>query len=83
MQTLHDATISTRTSLLRDLCVRVPETGRDGEPMHAMVPENGPVLVVDDGPNTAIVAPELIARVRASLRAMKIRQMRRSSLTGA
>jgi len=78
MQTRHDATISTRTSLLRDLCVRVPETGRDGEPMNGMVPENGPVIVVDDGPKTALVAPELIARVRASLRAMKRRQIQRS-----
>jgi hypothetical protein len=47
--------------------------------MHAMVPENGPVIVVDDGPNTAIVAPELIARIRASLRAMKtLTQIKRS-----
>ena len=58
------------TSMLSDHCVRVRETGRhDDEP--------------DDGlvePITATVAPELIARVRASLRAMKIITMRRSRL---
>jgi len=56
--------------------VRVPETGRSVETM-MNEPENGPVIMVDDEPNTAMVAPELIARVRPMLRAMKIRQTHR------
>ena len=71
------------TSLLSDRCVRVPETSTNAETMNAE-PETGLIIAVDaDGlvePNAATVAPELIARVRASLRAMKITTMRRSRL---
>jgi hypothetical protein len=67
------------TSMLSDHCVRVPETSR-----HHDEPENGPIIAVDDDglvePITATVAPELIARVRASLRAMKIITIRWSRL---
>jgi hypothetical protein len=68
------------TSMLSDHCVSVPETSRhDDEPE-----PNGPSIAVDDDglvePITATVAPEFIARVRASLRAMKIITMRRSRL---
>jgi hypothetical protein len=42
-------------------------------------PMNDGLVVVDDGLiENAIAAPELITRVRASLRAMKITRMRRS-----
>jgi hypothetical protein len=71
------------TSMLSDHCVRVPETGRHAETF-VDEPENGPIIAVDDDgllePITATVAPELVARVRASLRAMKIITMRRSRL---
>jgi hypothetical protein len=63
--------------------VRAPETSRHAETL-VDEPENGPILAVDDDglvePITATVAPELLARVRASPRAMKITTMRRSRL---
>jgi hypothetical protein len=69
--------------MLRDrtVCVRVPETSRNAETLVDDEPANG--LAIDDtGPRLMepLVAPELIARVRASLRAMKITRMRRSRL---
>ncbi len=71
------------TSLVRDRCVRVPETSTNAETMNEE-PETKLTIAVDaDGPvepNAATVAPELIARVRAILRAMKTRTTRRSSL---
>ena len=50
--------------------------------------QTGLVIVVDDvrpmvEPNTAMVAPELIARVRAMLRALKIRQTNQARLDSA
>jgi hypothetical protein len=78
------ATIRDETLLTSDPCVTVPETGRYG---NAMMTEPIDVtgLVADERPliepNTAIRAPELIARVRASLRAKnQIMSMRRSRL---
>ncbi len=74
------------TSLVSDRCVRVPETSTRAETMNEE-PEIGPIIAVDaDGlvePNPAMVAPDLIARVRAMLRAMKMRQLRQSSPDGA
>ena len=69
--------------MLSDRCVRVPETSTNAETM-TEEPETGPILAIDtDGlvePNAATVAPELIARARAILRAMRIQTIRRSSL---
>jgi hypothetical protein len=69
--------------MLTDRCVRVPETRQRAETM-SEEPETGPIIAVADDelvePITATVAPEPIARVRASLRAMRITTMRRSSL---
>lgn len=77
------STLLNETSLLSDRCVRVPETSTNAETMNAE-PETGPIIEVDaDGlveSNAATVAPELIARVRASLRAIKIQTTCRSSL---
>ena len=71
------------TSLLSDRCVRVPETSTNAETMNED-PETELTIAVDaDGlvePNAATVAPELIARARAILHAMKIQTTRRSSL---
>jgi len=71
------------TSLLSDRCVRVPETSTNAQTMNAE-PETGLIIAVDaDGlveSNAATVAPEMIARARAILRAMKIQTTRRSSL---
>jgi hypothetical protein len=80
MRTTTGSKLLNETSMLSDHCVRVPETSRhDDEPE-----PNGPIIAVDDdglvAPITATVAPELIARVRASLRAIKITRMRRSRL---
>lgn len=66
------------------MCERVPVAGRNGQPMNEM-PATRPVIVVEDEatgliePNPAMVAPELIARVRASLRAMQMIQTTRWS----
>jgi len=66
-----------------DRCVRVPETSMNAQTMNAE-PETGLIIAVDaDGlveSNAATVAPEMIARARAILRAMKIQTTRRSSL---
>jgi len=74
MRTTESKLLS-ETSMLSDRCVRVPETSKNAETMNEE-PEIGPIIAVDGGglvePNT-VAAPELIARVRASLRAMKIR----------
>ena len=78
-----ESKLPSETSMLSDRCVRVPETGRHAETL-VDEPEKGPIIAVDDDglvePITATVAPELIARVRASLRAMKITTMRRARL---
>jgi hypothetical protein len=71
------------TSMTSDRCVRVPETSMNAQTMNAE-PETGLIIAVDaDGlveSNAATVAPEMIARARAILRAMKIQTTRRSSL---
>ena len=78
-----ESTLLSETSLLSDRCVRVPETSTNAE-TRTEEPETGPIIAVDaDGlvePNAATVAPELIARARAILRAMRIRTTRRSNL---
>ena len=74
------STLLNETSLVSNRCVRVPETAKIPMPMMT-APMNDGLLVVDDRLiEHAIAAPELIARVRASLRAMKITRMQRSSL---
>jgi hypothetical protein len=77
------STLLNETSLVRDRCVRVPETNTNAETMNAE-PETGLIIAADaDGlvePNAATLAPELTARARAILRAMKIQTTRRSSL---
>ncbi len=78
-----ESTLLSETSLLSDRCVRVPETSTNAETM-IEEPETKLTIAVDaDGlvePNAATVAPELIARARAILRAMKTQTTRRSSL---
>ena len=81
MWTTTGSKLLSETSMPSDRCVRVPETSRhDDEPE-----TNGPIIAVDERVQTmpaitATVAPEVIARVRAMLRAMKITTMRRSRL---
>jgi hypothetical protein len=77
------STLLNETSMLSDsaVCVRVPETSQHAETLVDDEPANG--LAIDDTSPRLIepmVAPELIARVRAMLRAMKITTMRRSRL---
>ena len=63
------------TSLLSDRCVRMRETAKIPVPMMTEPMIDG-LVVIDDGLiEHAIAAPELIARVRASLRAIKITRM--------
>jgi hypothetical protein len=60
--------------------VRVRATAKIPVPM-ITEPMNDGLVVVDDGLiENAIAAPELITRVRASLRAMRIIRMQRSRL---
>jgi hypothetical protein len=77
------STLLNETSLLSDRCVRVPETSTNAETMNEE-PETELTIAADvDGlvePNAATVPPELIARARANLRAMRIQTTRRSSL---
>jgi hypothetical protein len=74
------STLLNETSMLSDRCARVRETAKIPVPM-VTEPMNDGLVVVDDGlVENAIAAPELIARVRASLRAMKITRMQRSRL---
>jgi hypothetical protein len=74
------STLLNETSMLSDRCVRVRETAKIPVPMMTE-PMNDGLVVVDDGLiENAIAAPELIARVRASLRAMKITRIQRSRL---
>jgi hypothetical protein len=80
------STLLNETSLVSDRCVRVPETRTNAETLNDE-PETRPLIAVDaDGlvePITATVAPELIARARAILRAMKIQTTRRSGIDHA
>ena len=69
------STLLNETSLVRDRAMPMPTTPTNPvpmmtEPMHDRLVE----------PITATVAPELIVRARAILRAMKIQTTRRSSL---
>jgi hypothetical protein len=66
------------TSPVSDRCAHVPETAKIPVPMMTE-PMNDGLVVVDDGLiENPIAAPELLARVRASLRAMKITRIKRS-----
>jgi hypothetical protein len=68
------------TSLVSDRCVRVRETAKIPVPMMTEPMNDGPVEVDDGLIEHPIAAPELIARVRASLRAMKITRIKRTRL---
>lgn len=75
------STLLNETSLVRDWVMSVPTTPKNPVPMMMTESMNG--TAVDNGlvaPITAMVAPELIARVRAMLRAAKVTRMQRSRL---
>ena len=80
MRTASRSTLLNETSLLSDPCVRVTETSRPAETMNHE-PEPGLIIVlaglVEPKP---VAAPELTARVRASLRAMTNQTTRWSRL---
>ena len=77
MRTTESKLLS-ETSMLSDRYVRVRETPKNPVPMMTEPMNDGLVVVDDRLIEHAIAAPELIARVRASLRAMKITRMPRS-----
>ena len=74
------STLLNETSLVSDRCVRVRETAKIPVPMMTEPMNDGPVVVDDGLIENPIAAPELIARVRASLRAMKSTRIKRTRL---
>ena len=77
MRTTESKLLS-ETSLLSDRRLRVRETVKIPAPKMTEPMNDGLVVVDDVLIANPVAAPELIARVRASLRAMKITRMRRS-----
>jgi hypothetical protein len=74
------STLLNETSLVRDRAMPMPTTPTNPVPMMTEPMNDGLVVVDDELIENAIAAPELIARVGASLRAMKITRMQRSRL---